>query len=444
MLRSEIEKKLEIKDKDDQVFITIDSLPLRYSINHKGLIRDEKLKRVILPYYSNNKLRYKINVNNVFIEFELNKLYLMAFSPMNTDLNSYLKILKINIYNKDILLPSVRNLIWIIPDGGIECLNIPGYYSIVGNPELVINKKYEFKNYHTRVDYKINIPSEDHRYPTIGAAYVNKKVYPFTTRVVHRLVMLAFYPVPCSRINLYVNHKSGDKRNFNIGNLEWITHKENNKHALENGFRNDNSPVIALSLETNEKLYFYSLQEASRSLGIHAWDISVSRKVFKESSYLKTYPWVFLFKDDEISKIINIKEKITQGSTPYFKLTKLETSEELYIRGSKNLDKFFKSKSISKKLKYEKDSIILKNFNIEKINRYKIPLEYFKKMNIGCYRGGKTQKRIRVTDLSNGSVITYDSTDDFATLVGAKRKSIQHTANLQNGVWRNFKIEYLN
>ena len=55
----------------------------------------------------------------------------------------------------------------------------------------------------------------------------------------------------------------------------------------------------------------------------------------------------------------------------------------------------------------------------------------------------KVQKRIRVTDLTNGAVITYNSTDEFATLVGAKRKTIQHSAHLNNGIWHNFKIEYL-
>ena len=58
-------------------------------------------------------------------------------------------------------------------------------------------------------------------------------------------------------------------------------------------------------------------------------------------------------------------------------------------------------------------------------------------------RGGKEQKAIRVTDLTSGAVITYPSTDHFATLVGAKRKTIQRRMLYNDGVWRDFKIEYI-
>lgn len=51
--------------------------------------------------------------------------------------------------------------------------------------------------------------------------------------LVHRLILNSFQPsqVPV----LCVNHKDGNKKNNNINNLEWVTHKQNTNHALKNG-----------------------------------------------------------------------------------------------------------------------------------------------------------------------------------------------------------------
>jgi hypothetical protein len=48
---------------------------------------------------------------------------------------------------------------------------------------------------------------------------------------VHRLVAEAFVPNP--RGVPHINHIDGDKANFAIPNLEWVTHQENCRHARD-------------------------------------------------------------------------------------------------------------------------------------------------------------------------------------------------------------------
>lgn len=55
--------------------------------------------------------------------------------------------------------------------------------------------------------------------------------------VVHRLVAKEFKPNE-NADNLTVNHIDGNKLNNHIDNLEWLTNKENLKHADDAGLRN--------------------------------------------------------------------------------------------------------------------------------------------------------------------------------------------------------------
>lgn len=56
------------------------------------------------------------------------------------------------------------------------------------------------------------------------------------TYSVHRLVLENFNPID-NMENLQVNHKDGNKLNNNLDNLEWVTPKENIKHAIKNNLR---------------------------------------------------------------------------------------------------------------------------------------------------------------------------------------------------------------
>lgn len=65
----------------------------------------------------------------------------------------------------------------------------------------------------------------------------------------HRLIAQAFIPNP----NNYpqINHIDGNKKNFNINNLEWCTQSYNMIHAFKNGLEKPSKPMLNKKGELN-------------------------------------------------------------------------------------------------------------------------------------------------------------------------------------------------
>ena len=119
---------------------------------------------------------------------------------------------------------------------------------------------------------------------------------------VHRLVAEIFIPNP-SAVSI-PNHKNNDGYDNRVENLEWLTHKENSQHCVDNGFRTFyKRPVLQLRLrkKCQEVSRYKSIQGAARESGIDKGIIWNSCK--NENFTSRKYPnlkWRFADPDNVV------------------------------------------------------------------------------------------------------------------------------------------------
>lgn len=140
-------------------------------------------------------------------------------------------------------------------------------------------------------------------YLQVGLRKHNKRKY-FS---IHRLVAIHFIDNPENKKQ--INHIDCNKQNNTINNLEWVTPKENQFHAKENGLRNnmpsgekhtnygkyaENSksakPIIRYNRETGEtKLYKAKILAKNDGFDV----TSISKCCHKKLKTHKGYEWYF-------------------------------------------------------------------------------------------------------------------------------------------------------
>ena len=109
-----------------------------------------------------------------------------------------------------------------------------GYYKIsnTGKVKSLTRRLWNGVGYFTKPEAILKPNPQVSGYLNVHL-YKNKKRRPFA---IHRLVAKHFIGFP--KNEEHVNHKDGDKTNNHIENLEWVTRKENTRHAMETGLWN--------------------------------------------------------------------------------------------------------------------------------------------------------------------------------------------------------------
>ena len=124
--------------------------------------------------------------------------------------------------------------------------------------------------------------SDCNGYPTVTISRDDKKK---TTIGVHRLMALTWIPNP---LNLpVVDHKNGNRADYSLSNLRWVTQKEN----MQSAYYDRGQPSIILSPAKANEIKGLIIQgissgEIARQYGVKTQTISAIRrgKIWKNSS----------------------------------------------------------------------------------------------------------------------------------------------------------------
>lgn len=107
----------------------------------------------------------------------------------------------------------------------------------------------------------------------------------FKSVKIHRLVALAWVKNPDWANFCIVNHRDGNKLNYNKENLEWTTYKGNAIHAFETGLRTDNIRCKVRNFETKEISIFPTIRQACLFMNINP-DTKLKNILYKRKGRL--------------------------------------------------------------------------------------------------------------------------------------------------------------
>ena len=163
-------------------------------------------------------------------------------------------------------------------------------------------------------------PSDD-RFGTYGKGRGKKP----KLEKVHRLVAMAFLPMPDSKGTWEVNHKDGNKENNDVTNLEWVSRKENIQHSWDIGLRTNAAwkaapkryKAVMVTTPDGEVSYYQSRKHAAMDLGITVSNVNHFVKRAKPSYKGKIKGYLFqdcleLPPSETFKQILNIEQKLLE------------------------------------------------------------------------------------------------------------------------------------
>lgn len=150
------------------------------------------------------------------------------------------------------------------------------------NNNYIVSNLGNVKSRHNKYTHKIDEYKLLKPYKTKKGYLAVKIKEHNTARPVHRLVAEAF--IPNDEKKPQVNHINGIKTDNRVENLEWVTNKENVRHAIETGLCDNKNINQIVQLTKDYKIIkiWKNVETAQRELNIkHISDVCKRKKYRK-------------------------------------------------------------------------------------------------------------------------------------------------------------------
>lgn len=220
------------------------------------------------------------------------------------------------------------NLIWKFPENGLSFDGIPsGYVVVPGFSRYAINVDgVLWSRIHNR---PMSSYQDANGYRMFG---VIPDIGNRTICGQHRLLALGFLPYSEDITRLDINHKDGNKGNNHLSNLEWVTRKQNNVHAVHTGLNPTACPVMVRFHPTKHVKTYPSVSAAAAALGLKDWTVGLRLRQGTDKLY---YPG-FQF------KLLDDKSPWIDHSEPLLEMRKVSKNMPVNVIDPRNGETLFR------------------------------------------------------------------------------------------------------
>lgn len=211
---------------------------------------------------------FKLSIFNKQVEVDAGWLVLFTYRPLFESKEFAFK-LKAGFDNSDQDDYEPSNLFWVIPEGGVDAPEKPGFKVIPDYSRHCVSETGQVWSRKTK-KFGTTRPAANGK----SNVYFNTSVVSNTgfvdTAGLHRIMAMAFHPLSRAPEKLTVNHVYGLKALNGVKDVEWSTYSQNNLHAKEQGLNQTRIPVIVRDYQENKLMRFKSKSATGFYFGVGA------------------------------------------------------------------------------------------------------------------------------------------------------------------------------